>query len=173
MTLREVIHLTWAQIDEFMDDVARSVIRDAVPDLVVAVSRGGLIPAVILSHRMAIADLAIVRVPRSTATEPSPSDPPHPPAPTASIDSFADRHVLLIDDLCASGRTLERALTLISASKPATLRAAVCVRYEHPGAPLESVQRVARLRASGLLRYIAHTTSGGLGFPWEDPSEAR
>jgi hypoxanthine phosphoribosyltransferase len=49
-------------------------------------------------------------------------------------DSFAGAHVLLMDDILDSGRTLRVAMDLIGAKRPATLRTCVLLRKQRPEA---------------------------------------
>lgn len=54
--------LSWTKVDEAVKTLASSIKRDFFPDLIVGVARGGLIPAVWLSHLLGDKPLRFIHV---------------------------------------------------------------------------------------------------------------
>ena len=82
-------HYYWSDIDSITNDLAEKILELYVkPIYICGIPRGGLIPAVILSHKTGIPYQQI------SSTNPSP------------VADFS--HVLFVDDICDSGNTLEK-----------------------------------------------------------------
>ena len=78
------LHLTWQDIDELVDKLHKEIIKSGIKvEKIYGIPRGGLIPAVLLSHKMNI----------------------------PLTNYMYSKNVLIIDDICDSGQTLEEVLT--------------------------------------------------------------
>tara|TARA_R110001592_G_scaffold333942_1_gene618037 strand:+ start:775 stop:1206 length:432 start_codon:yes stop_codon:yes gene_type:complete len=79
----------WTDIDKATDDLSKQILELYVrPLYICGIPRGGLIPAVLLSHKTGI---------------------PYQQISSSSISPGADlSHVLFVDDICDSGKTLEK-----------------------------------------------------------------
>lgn len=81
------IVLTWEQIDDACGRLAR-LLRNPKPSAIVAVLRGGLVPATILSYALGAPIVDVVDPRRSSTYRPG-------------------RDLLVVDDVCDTGATLE------------------------------------------------------------------
>jgi hypoxanthine phosphoribosyltransferase len=78
-------YLNWSDIDRAIDKLATSIVNsDTKIDAIGGLPRGGLIPAVMLSHRLNI-----------------------PFVPQASIQ-LVSGNILIVDDICDTGKTLKQ-----------------------------------------------------------------
>ena len=91
------LNYTWEEQFNDTDELCETLVQDSfLPDVIVGISRGGLIPGVMISHKLNL-----------------PFKPVH-----ASIRDFphwenylpqpGDQKVLIVDDICDSGETFER-----------------------------------------------------------------
>ena len=48
------LDLTWPELDTHIADLAENIRQDGVPELVVGILRGGMVPAVLIAHRLGI-----------------------------------------------------------------------------------------------------------------------
>ena len=82
-------HYYWSDIDKATDNLAQQILDLYVKPLYICgIPRGGLVPAVLLSHKTGI---------------------PYQQISTANTSPEADlSHVLFVDDICDSGKTLEK-----------------------------------------------------------------
>lgn len=77
------IYLTWKDVDDAIESLVYRIKKSGIEiDAIVGIPRGGMIPAVMLSHKL--------NKPLHTYRPPAPSN------------------VLMVDDICDSGRTLEK-----------------------------------------------------------------
>ena len=82
----EKVYLTWEDIDNLVDNLANEVSQSSVPPLyITGLPRGGLIPAVMLSHRLNIPFVSI-----------------------GMIRTLPRVDVLIVDDIADSGETLSK-----------------------------------------------------------------
>lgn len=79
------IYLTWGDMDELVSELANQIKSSPLPQYITGLPRGGLIPAVMLSHKLNIPFIS-------------------------SIDVYGSQksHVLIVDDIADSGETLKQ-----------------------------------------------------------------
>jgi hypoxanthine phosphoribosyltransferase len=93
-----------------------------LPDLIVAISRGGLVPARVLADRLDLFDLATLKIEHYHAMHKQPRARVRYPL-TAQVEG---RRVLLVDDVSDTGDSLQLATEhLLERGRPARLRSAV------------------------------------------------
>jgi len=77
------LHLTWKDIDELVDKLHKEIIKSGIKvKKIYGMPRGGLIPAVMLSHKM--------NIPLTTY--------------------MYTKNTIIVDDICDSGQTLQEVL---------------------------------------------------------------
>ena len=103
LTIMEKLFYTW---DEQFDDTNKMCDQleadEFIPDVVVGISRGGLIPGVMISHK-----LEIPFKPVHASTRDFPHWENYLPKPK-------DEKILIVDDICDSGETFVRLSEYIS-----------------------------------------------------------
>jgi len=161
---RRVAHLTWPRMEELVDRITEQVGRDGAPEILVAILRGGAIPAVWLSHRLGLRDVRAVEVVHTLDDNVHAAKTPEPVAVNpASLGDLAGRDVLIVDDVAGTGQTLAAAASLAAQAGAARVRTAVCVVNED--------NWVDRLPAEAVMTYIGTSTRGWVVFPWENNVE--
>ncbi|WP_328373303.1 phosphoribosyltransferase family protein (plasmid) [Streptomyces sp. NBC_00445] len=160
VTANAPIRLTWSGIEAFTRELAAQVGGDGMPETVVGIMRGGMIPAVMVAHQLGIRDVRTIEV-THTVTDGVNAAKTSAPAyknPT-SLGDLAGRDVLLVDDIAGSGATLERTRRMVAALGVRRLRTAVLTvnraNWHAPDAPEERID------------YIAEHTDTWVIFPWE------
>ena len=63
-----IYHLSWDVLSDLMTILVGNIQADGVPQIIVGVQRGGLIPAVMLSHHLGIRTVLALPI-RSTTTD--------------------------------------------------------------------------------------------------------
>ena len=115
--------MTWQHFLKLARQLAYQV-RDSgyQPDLIIAIARGGLMPARLLSDYLDITDLASFRIVHYRGAE----QVPQAKVMQALNVDVTGKRVLLVDDVSDSGDTFELALPHIyQKGQPAELRSAV------------------------------------------------
>ncbi|NJE07008.1 phosphoribosyltransferase [Thermococcus sp. M39] len=97
------VYLTWWQVDRAIFSLADKL-REYKPDVIVGIARGGLIPAVRLSHILGDIDLKVIDVKFYTDIN------EHTEMPKIVIPIYGDlkdRKVVIVDDVSDTGKTLK------------------------------------------------------------------
>lgn len=117
---REV--LGWAEFGEAARELAREVVRSGwMPDLVVAVARGGLVPAGAVAYALGTKAMGTLNVEFYTGVAETLPEPVVLP-PLMDTSELPGRKVLVVDDVADSGKTLALVMDLIrSKGLPADL----------------------------------------------------
>ncbi len=146
--VREV--LTWEQFGRAARELASAVVDSGYqPDLLLSITRGGMLPAGTMSYAMGIKNLHIINVEFYTGVdERLPLPVLLPPVPVA-VDLSGQR-VLIVDDVADTGETL-RMVRDFCASHVAETRTAVL--YEKPHSVVKC-------------DYVWKRTAAWISFPW-------
>ncbi|QCQ18064.1 phosphoribosyltransferase [Microbacterium sp. RG1] len=116
--------LTWDLFGEASRDIAREVIAaDFVPEVVVAIARGGLLPAGAIAYGLGVKNCGAINVEFYTGIG-TVLDAPELLPPELDMTYLNGRRVLLVDDVADSGRTLDLAVRLL-VERGADVRSAV------------------------------------------------
>ena len=145
---REV--LGWAQFGDASRELAQTIADDGfVPDVVVAIARGGLLIAGSISYALGVKSCGALNVEFYTGIGERLPDPIVLP-PMLDHQSLAGKKVLLTDDVSDSGRTLAMVVQLLEATG-AEVRTVVL--YTKPGTVHEPT-------------YTWRRTALWITFPW-------
>ena len=110
-TPREV--LSWQQFGGATRELARSVVDSGYdPEMVIAIARGGLIPAGALAYAIGIKAAGTLNVEFYRDIEETLPDPVVL-APLLDTDAVIGKRLLVVDDVADSGRTLDLVLGLL------------------------------------------------------------
>jgi hypoxanthine phosphoribosyltransferase len=116
--------LTWDGFGEASRDISRAVIESGfVPEVVVAIARGGLLPAGAIAYGLGVKNCGAINVEFYTGIG-TVLDAPALLPPELDMTYLDGRRVLLVDDVADSGRTLDLAVKLLVA-RGADVRSAV------------------------------------------------
>jgi len=108
-------HLSWDGFGEAARDLARRILDDGfVPEVVVAIARGGLLPAGAISYGLGAKNCGALNVEFYTGIG-TVLDAPEVLPPELDMAYLDGRRVLLVDDVADSGRTLRLAVDLLKA----------------------------------------------------------
>lgn len=108
---REV--LTWSDFGNAARDLARAVLSSGwTPEVVIAVARGGLIPAGAVAYALDTKAMGTLNVEFYTGVGETLPDPVVLP-PFMDASDLAGRRTLIVDDVADSGRTLALVMELV------------------------------------------------------------
>ena len=120
--LSDIEVLTLAKIQNLSRRLARQIQADHFyPDVVIAIARGGFVPARLLCDYLDIYNLTCIRIAHYTGTDSTGQARLSIPL---NID-IRGMSVLLVDDVDDTGDTLQLALTHLHSFSPAVIRVAV------------------------------------------------
>ncbi len=115
-----VLEVDWPLFGELCRALAMRVAGSYDPDVVVGITKAGVIPGVVVASILQ-RDFVSMGVTRLGSTA-RPTLVTEPPA------SIKDRKVLIVDETCESGDTLKLAISAVRKVKPAEIRTAVSFR---------------------------------------------
>lgn len=154
--------LGWAEFTAITDQLAHRISADGCPDVVVGILRGGMIPAVRLSHVLGLRDVRALDVTHTTADGVNAAKTPRPLLHnSSSLGEVTGLDLLLVDDVAGTGETIEVCRSVLEAAGAGNVRIAACVLNE------------ANWRDSGdhdpgdVLTYLGAAYQGWVVFPWE------
>ena len=110
-TNREV--LTWQGFGDATRQIAQNIVDSGwMPELVVAVARGGLLPAGALSYALGLKAIGTMNVEFYTDIEETLPEPVLIP-PLMDVSALSGKRILVVDDVADSGKTLDLVMRLI------------------------------------------------------------
>jgi hypoxanthine phosphoribosyltransferase len=102
--MHEYKQLTWPQIEKDVSELA-SLFPDTF-DVIIGVGRGGLIPAVLLSHRLNIRSIFNFSVQTYNENNESLEEDVNQELDHHFIAKYSNKKILVVDDLSDKGKTL-------------------------------------------------------------------
>ncbi len=167
-TGRELEILTWDGFGEATRELARSVVASNwMPDLVVAVARGGLLPAGALSYALGVKAMGTLNVEFYTGVGETLAEPVILP-PLMDTSELPGRKVLVVDDVADSGKTLRLVMNLVREK-------GILADVDGDGNPTEMISVEARsavlyTKPVSVIEpdYTWKHTAQWIAFPWSD-----
>lgn len=146
-----MINLTWKEIEEQSIKIAKKIKKDYRPDAIIGISSGGLIPTVIISKMLKIKKIGVFTISSYDNKKQKKLQILSKP----KID-LKDKKVLLIDDICDTGNTLDYVKKeLLTKYKCKEIRVAVLVvNQEHT-------------KKENYPKYYYKKIKDWIHFPWE------
>lgn len=120
---------TWADLDGWADRLAEQIRdADAAPETIVALTRGGWVPARLMADRLGVKRLLAVRAQHWGVTA-------RPSGQAELTDGLAvsvqGEKVLVVDDITDTGESLKLAVEHVASAGPARLESATCLHISH------------------------------------------
>ena len=142
--------LSWEGFGQACDDLAQQVTESGFrPKVVIAIARGGLLPAGALAYALGVELVDAINVERySDSTQPMPD--PVMLAPRLDSASVAGEQILIVDDITDSGRTLGLVTRLLRGF----------------GADVRSAVLFSKPNTVFAPDYLWKRTEGWVRFPW-------
>lgn len=120
--------VTWNDIERWCTALREEIKKDYHPEAIIGLSRGGLVPARILSDSLLIKDLYAVKTEHwgITAT----MDGRTVLKDTGKLD-ITGKNVLVVDDITDTGESMEVATEFLRGMDPAEIRTATMLHISH------------------------------------------
>jgi len=146
----EIEKVSWDKIDKLVEDISNKIIKSGFkPDVIVAIIRGGLVPARLLSDYLDVNDILTLEIKLYEGIGIRGRRPYLRQPLTGDIHG---KKILLVDDISDTGLTLELAKEVVSFYLPGEVRTASL--YIKPWTSI-------------VTDYYAEVTDKWVVFPWE------
>jgi len=119
------VYLDWTKVDEAIWTLMDEIWKEFVPDVIIGVARGGLIPAVRLSHITNNTLMRVVDVKFYTDIDKRIEKPTITVPLTENIENL---NVLIADDVADTGKTLKEVKKHVLSFNPKQLKIAVIAK---------------------------------------------
>ena len=150
--------LTWGGLGEASRELAQTIVdSDFDPEIIIAVARGGMIPAGALTYALGTKLTDAINVEFYTGVAQTLPDPVLL-APMLDTESITGKRLLVVDDVVDSGRTMQLVIKLLRGF----------------GADVRSAVLYAKPTTVVLPDFVWHHTAQWIVFPWsaQPPVEA-
>lgn len=150
--------LTWDGLGEASRELAQTIVdSDFDPEIIIAVARGGMIPAGALTYALGTKLTDAINVEFYTGLAQTLPDPVLL-APMLDTESITGKRLLVVDDVVDSGRTMQLVIKLLRGF----------------GADVRSAVLYAKPTTVVLPDFVWHHTAQWIVFPWsaQPPVEA-
>ena len=112
---RALKYISWSDIVEISAKLSHEVSKKFRPDVVVAIAKGGLIPARIVLEFLGVDEVGFVEVKFYKSIGVTVEKPY---IKSMSVPPITGKNVLVVDDVVDSGRTMQLVVQVLSAQKP-------------------------------------------------------
>lgn len=112
----------WEEIEDGVLNIVEKMINDSfMPDVIVAVLTGGVIPAKLISDALGIRNIRYIDIKFYRGVEVKGRKPV---IKAVYVDNVEGKNVLIIDDVADSGETLDAVSNIITMYNPSLIRSA-------------------------------------------------
>ncbi|MCI6556625.1 MAG: phosphoribosyltransferase [Schaalia hyovaginalis] len=152
--------LTWELFGTASRELTTQIVESGwIPELIIAIARGGLIPAGAISYAMDVKACGTMNVEFYTGVGQTLEEPVLLP-PLMDVSAMNGKRVLVVDDVADSGKTLKMVMDLIAThglsldgEAPVKVDARCAVIYKKPVSIIEP-------------DYVWRNTDKWINFPW-------
>lgn len=126
-----LIYFEWHELGHRLEGLAAEIGKNYRPHEVLAIARGGLVPAVFLSHALGSIELSTISIVRNASDEKYSERLAPRLIRSDDLSHLKDKNVLIVDDIVGDGGTLRYAVDYVHDLEPGDIRTASLVVNEN------------------------------------------
>lgn len=152
-------NLTWQGFGDACRQIAEQIAdSDWIPDLIVAIARGGMLPAGAISYALGVKANGAINVEFYTGVGKTMLEP-EILEPYMDISSLEGKRVLIVDDVADSGKTLKLIMDLIAKEG---------LSMGSDSAKVDARSATIYLKPTSIIKpdYVFKQTDKWINFPW-------
>lgn len=120
--------VTWNEIETWCENINEKMLNDFKPEVIIGMSRGGLVPARIIADMLVLKELYAIKTEHWGLTATSDGKASLKYGLNASIEG---KKVLIVDDITDTGQSMQLAHDYAAEQKPAELKTATLLHIGH------------------------------------------
>ncbi|NQV19697.1 MAG: phosphoribosyltransferase [Armatimonadetes bacterium] len=148
--------ITWHDFNSIISTFVDSIKEDKF-DAILTIAKGGLIPAVALSHKLNIDDFNITRIRRNLSNEPFSGKIP-PLVDKFDFAKLQGKRILIVDDIVGTGETLKKLIEVLKSNNIIDFKIFVLVKFVGEYSPDGTIDNY----------YFGKICNNWVIFPWEE-----
>lgn len=163
MENNSIHYISWDNINILMSQLSTNIEKQIQPDIIIAIVRGGMVPAAMISHKLGIRNVECIIV-RETFDDQI-NSPKHTPIIELSEEIKAKcvgKSILIVDDIVGSGKTLELVKNQLATVFPTKIMTAVCYVNQL------NWEKNNTSNIYDSIDFIGKVVRGWVVFPWEN-----
>lgn len=115
----KVKYVSWSTIQEILKILAKRISKNYEPEVIIAIAKGGLVPARILADLLGVGEMGFIEVKfyKGVAIRGE-----KPFIKSIALPQIRDKKVLVVDDVVDSGRTIQLVIDTLAVHAPLAVR---------------------------------------------------
>jgi hypothetical protein len=118
--------ISWIDFEKNIIILSKLLAASYVPDIIISIQRGGLIPAVMFSHLLGIRTLKVINVLRTVNDSVNSTKIDPIITKDSNIKIIENKNILIVDDIVGSGKTIEAVDNYVKKYKPSNIKTLTC-----------------------------------------------
>lgn len=155
--------IDWEKIDEISSQIVQKIMKENYnPDIIISIVRGGMIPSVILSHKLNIRDIKNVVI-KETIDDSINAQKLKPKIEeNINLNKIENKKVLIVDDIIGTGETIRKLKQEIEKYNPKEVKTAIYFVNKL------NWEKSNNTKCSNVAEFIGEELEGWVIFPWEN-----
>lgn len=155
----EVIKPSWEDIESIVGSLIPKI--ENTIDYIIAIQRGGLIPATILSHKLAVREVIVIRSSRTLGDEINSKKSTPIVYKNEDLRKIKNKRVIIVDDIVGTGETIKMVKKTILSYNPSSVLSFTCYLNTN------NWDKSNKVSPGEIIDQIGVKVNGWVLFPWE------
>lgn len=153
--------INWDDMEDVIDKLSDEIKKSYNPDIILSIVRGGMIPSVMLSHKLNIRDVKNIVI-KETVDDSINAIKGTPQIEQGfNYDELNNKKVLIVDDIVGTGETLKNLKVILEKYNPLELKTAICYKNK------VNWDKYNKKDSRYLIDFLGKEVEGWVIFPWE------
>ena len=154
-------YISWKEITDIINYMGSNIEKTYKPEIIISIVRGGMIPSVILAHKLNVRNVENIKSIETLNDEINAIKQEPIIDTNINLSNIKGKKVLIVDDILGSGATIKKIKEKVKKWKPKEIRTAIWIVNE------ENWEKSNKNNYKDEIEYIGKSVRGWVVFPWE------
>ena len=154
-------YISWKEITDIINYMGSNIEKTYKPEIIISIVRGGMIPSVILAHKLNVRNVENIKSIETLNDEINAIKQEPIIDTNINLSNIKGKKVLIVDDILGSGATIKKIKEEVKKWKSKEIRTAICIVNE------ENWEKSNTNNYKDEIEYIGKSVRGWVVFPWE------